>query len=82
MTDLDPELVEATAKWLAERINGGLFAAAPWYTPEQCELWRGHARAMLTESPVAEQLRELAMDALAYEGQMREAGYSEGWDQG
>jgi hypothetical protein len=38
---------EELARWLAERINGGKFDDPQFYTEEQRELWRGHARALM-----------------------------------
>lgn len=55
---MDESLIEATAVWLAQRINGGSFYEPQWYTHEQRELWRGHARALLEQSPVARRLEQ------------------------
>jgi hypothetical protein len=34
------------AQALAERINGGSWSDPRWYTDEQRERWRGHAKAL------------------------------------
>lgn len=39
--------VEDLARWLAETLNGGVWDDPRWYTPEQRELWRDHARKLI-----------------------------------
>jgi hypothetical protein len=40
-------MLEAFAKQLAERINGGGFYDPTFYTEEQRDLWRGHAAYLM-----------------------------------
>jgi hypothetical protein len=41
------DMLEAFAKQLAERINGGGFYDPTFYTEEQRDLWRGHAAYLM-----------------------------------
>lgn len=53
----EEERIEALAQKLAERINGGQWLDRKWYTEEQRQLWREHARVLFAPFLTAELLK-------------------------
>jgi hypothetical protein len=58
------QINEQRAKQLAERINGGMFYVEHFYTEEQRNLWREHARALYKEEDDKDAKIKEVLDAL------------------